>query len=92
MPDATAGEIFSGIVTVSGEFAPTLTADILDTDGNVVVAGKTLTASVGGYLFSHVFTDTGLFAVKIFPTTGSPFVQVVRVSKPVEDRVWEYKR
>lgn len=92
MTDAATNEVYRNVLKVHGETSPTLVADILDASGSVVVAGKTLTLGIGGYLFEHVFTDVGLFGVKIYPTAGTPFVEVVRVVKPVEDKVWEYTR
>lgn len=77
--------IFSGIFKVKGEGSPTLVADVFDSN-DALVANKLVNKRSAGYLFQHVFTQEGVYTVRITDSQSVYHYDSVRVNTPAD--VW----
>ena len=86
MSSTVVNTIFTSSFLIHGETAATVSAVILD-DLDVQVAIKVLPKRESGYLFSHVFTSTGYFTVKVTDSFGGHHYDAVTVSLSVLDEI-----
>ena len=84
MKVTVAGSIFKSLFEIAGETAATLNASIYD-ENDALVTVKSIPKRDKGYLFSHVFTDIGVFTVRVTGTNLITVFDAVRVTSSV----WE---
>lgn len=82
MADTIVDSIYNGVFHIIGETTPTLDCFVYD-HNDALVATKTVVYRNAGYLFSHVFTNTGVYFVKVVSSFGVSYFDTIQVKPSI---------